>query len=136
MSVTKTSGFSDWIVNVSSSDVKVLSSWLDTVCSMLATWRPSCTASSTAATVTVCGVFQLAGVNVSWDEPLLSAVTWESAFRVTTTFALGWLARRTSYVSVAPPSITSVDPSDCVITTPAVSLSITSTPTLGTASPL
>jgi hypothetical protein len=78
--------------------------------------------SLTAETVTVCAVFQLLGVKVSVALPASvppGPATFTSAppFTVTETLAVGCLLRTTETVSVAPPSVTAVEPPDCVTVT-------------------
>src|SRR5690606_4401023 len=60
-------------------------------------------ASCAAASVTVCGVFQLLGVKVSVaPEEMVMSVSPLPAAEVTVTFSSGWAARRTVYVAVLP----------------------------------
>ena len=61
-------------------------------------------------------------------------VTLNCALGVTVnvTFAVGCKVSTTVQLSVAPPSVTLVEPLDCVIGTPAVSLSVICTITLAT----
>src|SRR5438552_18016094 len=55
---------------------------------------PSCTWSSTPVTVTVCGAFQLAAVNVRVDALTMPSVASLEATGITTS-AVGWLFRTT-----------------------------------------
>src|SRR5690606_41697788 len=60
-------------------------------------------ASCAAASVTVCGVFQLLGVKVSVaPEEMVMSVSPLPAAEVTVTFSSGWAARRAVYVAVLP----------------------------------
>ena len=76
--------------------------------------------SFTAVTVTVCAAFQFSEVKVS-DVGL--TVVWVSGEMVIVTSAVGCVSRTTVYVSVAPPSTTSVEPADSVIVTPGTATS-------------
>ena len=81
---------------------------------------PSAAESSVAVTVTVCAVFQFAVVKVR--EP--KEPTCASVPKATVTLAVGCVFKKTVYVSVAPPSVMSVDPPEAEIVIPAVSLSV------------
>ena len=75
---------------------------------------PSTMASFTAVTVTVCGVLQSPVVNVSVGSLTLTSA---SGLTVMVTVPEGTASRTTSYESVAPPSVISVDPADSVTVT-------------------
>ena len=69
---------------------------------------PSMMLSSAPVTVTVCGVSQFIGVNVSGLLTVASPVS--SDVMVRTTSEVGWASRTTVKVSVVPDSSTSVAP--------------------------
>ena len=70
--------------------------------------RASVTASSIAATITVCGVFQFSAVKVR----LLRSVSQSVLVpKLMVTFAVGWLVSRTVKESSLPVSSTTVVPS-------------------------
>ena len=94
--------------------------------------------SSSAVTVTLCAVDQLPVVNVSSFEdkvvPLTDTPPSVGTARVTVTLPVGTVLSSTSYVAVAPSSIS---PSDVgVIETPGPSSSITVTETESTLNPV
>ena len=89
---------------------------------------PSIMLSSAPVTVTVCAVFQFAGVNVSGLLTVASPVSLDVTVR--TTSDVGWASRTTVNVSVLPASVTSVDPSNSSTVNPATSSSVVSTETV------
>ena len=76
---------------------------IDSVCA------PSTVRSSTPVTVTVCGVSQFAGVNVSDPDIVASPVSLD--VNAITTSDVGCASSTTVNVSVPPASVTSTDPS-------------------------
>src|SRR3954462_2734997 len=95
---------------------------------------PSATKSSTPASVTVCGVFQLATVKVRVDGEIVpSAVLLDDI--ATLTFAVGCEVRATVNDAVAPASVV-VNPDVGVTVNPAVSSSVLVTATSLPFSPL
>src|SRR5512133_3613422 len=87
--------------------------------------------SSTPVTVTVCGVFQLAALNVNEDVETAPSAVFGLAIEIVT-FAVGWLVSTTVNDACAPASVV-VSPLVGVTVTPAVSLSILVTETSETA---
>src|SRR3569623_1001717 len=67
-------------------------------------WSPSTIESSPPVMTTLCGAFQLSGVNVSSDvETVPSVVSFDATGIVT--FASGWLCSTTVNCAVPPPSV-------------------------------
>src|SRR5262249_52160570 len=94
----------------------------------------SSTSSSTAVTVTVCGVNQSSVVKVSVET---SVVICAFGVTETSTLAVGSEVSTTVYVSeLGPVSSTSVEPLDSTMETPAVSSSSLITSTFAGSSPL
>ena len=89
---------------------------------------PSTMSSSTPVTVTVCGVSQFIGVNVS--VPVVDTSVVSFGVTVMTTSEVGWASRTTVNVSVLPASVTSVAPSSSTMVKPATSSSVVSTETV------
>ena len=88
-------------------------------CVIVLVCSPSSIASSKATTFTGCGISALPGVKVSMigvPAPAPRSV-WLSGVIVTSTFAVGSESSTTVYVSLRPPSSTSVDPPDSAIVT-------------------
>ena len=83
---------------------------------------PSTRLSSTPVTVTVCGVSQLAFVNVRVLVTVASPVSLEDIAK--TTSDDGWALRTTVNVSVVPVSATLVDPPLSAMVNPATSSSV------------
>ena len=83
---------------------------------------PSIMLSSTPETVMVCGVSQLAVVNVSEEGMDISLPSFEESD--ITTFDVGWASKTTVNVSVVPDSSTSVAPSSSTMVNPATSSSV------------
>ena len=92
---------------------------------------PSMRLSSTPVTVTVCAEFQFAEVKVSELVTVASPVSPEVI--ESTTSEVGPALSTTVKVSVVPVSATLVDPLDCAIVNPAVSLSVVVTDTVWSA---
>ena len=86
------------------------------------TISPSIRSSSTPVTVIVCGVSQLADVNVSVLFTVASPVSSEEMVRATS--EAGSASRTTVNVSAVPDSLTLVDPSDSTMVNPATSSSV------------
>ena len=84
---------------------------------------PSTRLSSILVTVSVCAVFQLAGVNVS-EETLTVASPVSALLTRITTLESGSASRTTVTVSVVPDSDTEVDPPDSTTLKPAASSSV------------
>ena len=83
---------------------------------------PSTRLSSTPVTVTVCGVSQLALVNVTELVTVASPVSLEVTVRATSD--AGWASRTMVKVSVVPDSSTLVDPPVSLTVNPATSSSV------------
>ena len=83
---------------------------------------PSMMLSSTPVTVTVCGVFQLAFVNVRVLVTVASPVSLEEIAK--TTSESGWASKTMVNVSVVPDSATLVDPLLSAMVNPATSSSV------------
>ena len=84
-------------------------------------------ASSTPVTVTVCAVFQLAGVNVSDAGATVPSVRSQE-LSPTVTSAVGWVLSTTVNVAVPPASVVT-SPATGFTVMPAVSLSVLVTAT-------
>ncbi len=95
---------------------------------------PSCTWSSTPVTVTVWATFQFTAVNVRLGVETVPSAGLLLATGITT-FAVGWLSRRTVNVAVPPPSVVT-SPAVGATEIPAVSSSRFVTPTSAAFRPL
>ena len=90
---------------------------------IVVSWLPSTRLSSTPVTVTVCAVFQEAGINVS-EETLTVASPVSPLLTRITTLESGSASRTTVNVSVVPVSDTDVEPLDSTTLNPAASSSV------------
>ncbi len=95
---------------------------------------PSTTKSFTPVTVTVCAVFQFAGVNITEAGATVPSVKSLDESPIAT-LAVGWLVSAIVNVAVPPPSVV-VRPEIGITVIPAVSLSVLVTPTSAALIPL
>src|SRR5262249_18197784 len=126
---------SSWLVTLTSAAAipLYLASGLVTVVTIWYATSPSSRKSLTPVTVTVCGVFQLAGVNVMLAGTVPSLVSLDDRFTVTS--ATGLVCSTTLKVAVPPASVVTRPPVGLTLTA-AVSLSWLVTTTFKPLTPL
>src|SRR5437867_1673396 len=110
------------------------SALLAALSTMLYAIAPSCTRSSTPVTVTVCGTFQLAAVNVRPAAETAPSAALLDATGITTS-AVGWLFNTTVKLA-APPASVVARPAVGVTVMAAASLSALVTATSGGLTPV